>query len=77
MQLILLLLIKKIGHYAIPCKNTDTFVRLEEKLYEDYPEYKDKDTYFIKNGNKIKRFKSLDENKIKNNDVLILNTYDI
>ena len=68
---------QKIGHYAIACKNTDIFARLEEKLYEDYPEYKDKETYFIKNGDKIKRFKSLDENNIKKNDVLMLYTYDI
>ena len=68
---------QKIGHYAIACKNTDTFVRLEEKLYEDYPEYKDKETYFIKNGDKIKRFKSLDENNIKKNDVIMLSIYDI
>ena len=47
-----------IEYYSIPCKNTDIFVRLEEKLYENYPEYKDKETYFMKNGNKIKRFKS-------------------
>ena len=68
---------QKIGHYSITCKNTDKFVRLEEQLYEDYPEYKDKETYFIKNGDKIKRFKNLDENNIKNNDVLMLYTYDI
>ena len=68
---------QKIGHYSISCKNTDIFVRLEEQLYEDYPEYKDKETYFIKNGDKIKRFKSLDENNIKKNDVLMLYTYDI
>ena len=68
---------QKIGHYSIICKNTDTFVRLEEKLYKDYPEYKDKETYFIKNGDKIKRFKNLDENNIKHNDVLMLYIYDI
>ena len=68
---------QKIANYSITCKNTDIFVRIEEQLYEDYPEYKDKETYFIKNGDKIKRFKSLDENKIKNNDVLMLYTYDI
>ena len=67
---------QKIGNYSITCKNTDIFVKLEEQLYEDYPEYKDKETYFIKNGNKIKRFKSLDENKIKKNDILMLFTYD-
>ena len=68
---------QKIANYSITCKNTDIFVRIEEQLYEDYPEYKDKETYFIKNGDKIKRFKSLDENNIKKNDVLMLYTYDI
>ena len=64
-------------HYSIIGKNTDKFVRLEEKIYEDYPEYKDEETYFMKNGEKIKRFKSLDENNIKNNDILMLYTIDI
>ena len=68
---------QKIVHYSIPCKNTDIFAKLEIKLYEDYPEYKDKETYFIKNGDRIKRFKSLDENNIKSNDVLMLYTYDL
>ena len=52
-------------------------LEFEEQLYEDYPEYKDKETYFIKNGDKIKRFKSLDENNIKKNDVIMLYIYDI
>ena len=68
---------QKIVHYSIIGKNTDKFVRLEEKIYEDYPEYKDEETYFMKNGEKIKRFKSLDENNIKNNDILMLYTIDI
>ena len=68
---------QKINNYSIICKNTDKFVRLEEQLYEDFPEYKDKETYFIKNGDKIKRFKSIDENNIKKNDILMLYTYDI
>ena len=64
-------------HYSIIGKNTDKFVRLEVKIYEDYPEYKDEEIYFMKNGEKIKRFKSLDENNIKNNDILMLYTIDI
>ena len=68
---------QKISHYAIACKNTDVFVRLEEKLYEDYPEYKDKETYFMKGGDKIKRFKNLNENNIKNNYIIMLYIYDI
>ena len=31
----------------------------------------------MKSGDKIKRFKKLDENKIKNNDVIMLYIYDI
>ena len=61
-----------IGHYSLVCKNTDIFVRLEEKLNNDYPQLKDKETYFLVNGNRIKRFKTLDENNIKSNDVINL-----
>ena len=59
-----------IGHYSLPCKNTDLFVKLEEKLNKDYPILKDHETYFLVRGNRIKRFKTLDENKIKFNDVI-------
>ena len=61
-----------IMNYCLPCKNTDLFVRLEEKLNNDYPQLKDKETYFLVNGRRIKRFKTLDENKIKSNDIINL-----
>ena len=64
-----------IMNYSLPCKNTDLFVRLEEKLNNDYPELKDKETYFLVNGRKIKRFKTLDENHINSNDVINLFLY--
>ena len=67
---------QKILNYSLICKNTDIFVKLEQQLYEDFPEYKNKETYFMKNAVKINRFKSLDENNIKKNDVIILNTND-
>ena len=57
-------------NYSLPCKNTDLFVRLEEKLNKDYPKLKDQETYFLVRGNRIKRFKTLEENKIKFNDVI-------
>ena len=50
-------------NYCLSCKNTDIFIKLEEKLYNEYPEYKELDTYFTVNGNIIKRFKTLKENK--------------
>ena len=59
-----------IGHYCMVCKNTDMFVRLEEKLYKDYPIFKDYETYFEIKTKRIKRFKTLDENGIKNNDII-------
>ena len=62
--------IQNIGHYCLPCKNTDLFVRLEEKLNNDFPQLKDRETYFEVNGRRLKRFKTLDENKIKTNDII-------
>ena len=60
--------------YAISCKNTTPFVRIEEKLYEEYPEYKETNNYFLHNGTVIKRFKTVEENHIKNGKPIILNT---
>ena len=59
-----------IGHFSLPCKNKDIFVRLEEKLNDEFPKLKDSETYFEVNGRRIKRFKTLDENKIKSNDII-------
>ena len=63
-------------HRPISCKNIDTFVRIEEKIYNEYPKYKDYNTYLTVNGNIIKRFKTFDENKIKDGDTIIVNKYD-
>jgi len=59
-----------IGHYSLVCKNTDLFVRLEERLYKDFPKFKEYDTFFKVNTRGIKRFKTLDENNIKSNDII-------
>ena len=59
--------------YSIPCKNTDIFVRLEERLYEEYPECKETNNYFTCNGEIILRFKSIDDNKLKTGDKILLN----
>jgi len=58
--------------YSIACKNTTPFVKIEEKLYEVYPEYKETENYFLFSGNKIKRFKTIGENKIKNGIPIML-----
>jgi len=57
---------------SVICKNTEKFSELEEKLYNDYPEYSNFDNYFLINGNRVNKKKTLDENKIKNGDIIIL-----
>ena len=51
-------------------KSRDLFVRLEERLYDDFPQFKNYETYFEVNGKRIKRFQTLEQNKIKNNDII-------
>ena len=62
--------VQDIGHYNLICKNTDLFVRLEERLYQDFPDFKNYETYFEVNTRRIKRFKTIEENNIKNNDII-------
>jgi len=67
---------QKINNFALPCKDSELFVRVEEKLYDEYSEYKEKETYFMAGGSKIKRFKTLKENNIKSGSIIMLNIID-
>ena len=62
--------IQDIGHFNLICKNTDLFIRLEERLYNEFPRFKNYDTFFEVKGKRIKRFKTIKENKIENNDII-------
>ena len=64
-----------ITNYSSICKNTDLFVDVEKQLYQDYPNLKDKDIYFVCNGNQIKRFRTIGENNLKKNDILTILEY--
>ena len=66
----------QIIHYSLICKKTDQFSLIEKKLYEAYPEYQESEILFFANGEKIKRFKTLEENKITNSQVIALTPYD-
>ena len=59
-----------IQNYSMPCKNTDLFVDLERKLYEDFPKFKNYETYFEVNTRRILRFKTIEENKIESNAII-------
>ena len=61
---------QKISNYSIPCKNTDVFVKLEEKLNQDFLWLKNKKYYFLNRGNVIERFKTIEENNIQSNDII-------
>ena len=58
--------------HSIICKNTHKFNYLENKLYEKYPELLESENYFITSGNKVNKYKTLEENKIKDNDIITL-----
>lgn len=59
--------------YSIICKDTDIFAKIEMQLYEKYPEFRESENFFIANGIIINKYKSLKENGIKDNDILLLN----
>ena len=59
-------------HKTIICKNTELFCDLEKKIYQDNDKI-DIGNYFTLNGKKIDETKSLDDNNIKDNDIIVLN----
>ena len=59
-----------ICNWCLPCKNTNLFIRLEEILNNKFPELKKYETYFMVNTKRIKRFQTLEENGIKDNDII-------
>ena len=61
-------------HCSIICKNTDKFNRVEDRLYDYYSEYAENENYFTFNGIKINKYKTLKDNNIKNNNIIMLNT---
>ena len=63
-------------HYPMICKNTDTIHKLEEKLYEEYPNLSERENYFLCKGGLINKFQSFEKIKIKNGDIIVLNQND-
>ena len=59
-------------HRTIICKNTELFCDLEKKIYQNNDKI-DIGNYFTLNGKKIDETKSLDDNNIKDNDIIVLN----
>ena len=57
------------------CKNTDKFEKLEQFLYKEIPDYFKNEVqyFFVVNGLRIDRYKTLDENGIRNSSVIMFN----
>jgi hypothetical protein len=60
-------------NYPIACLTSDLFSKLEEKLYSEYPELKNKNIFFIAKGNLVNKNLNLEQNNIKNGDHIIMN----
>ena len=58
-------------NFSTICKNTDQFIIVESLIYKKYPEYEDILSSFLVNGRQVKRFRSFEENGIKNNDIIL------
>ena len=63
-----------IFNYSMACRPTDLFSSLEERLYKDFPKYKNIKKIFMVHANRIAETKTLEENKIKNNDIISIFT---
>ena len=53
-------------HFAVKCVKNNTFAEIEEKLYREYPEYRETNNIFLANGKEILRFKTVEDNDIGN-----------
>ena len=63
-------------HYPIICKNKQKFNEVENLLYEKCPEYKDFENFFLVDGNKIIKSKTLEENKIENGQIITMTVFE-
>ena len=63
---------QKINKYPISCFKTDRFAEIEERLYQEYDEFRETNNTFIVNGTTVLRFKKMSENNIKNGDTIQL-----
>ena len=56
----------------LKCTGNQTFSEIEANLYKLYPQYKETNNIFLCKGSVVKRFKTIDENGIKNGDIILL-----
>ena len=57
---------------GIKCLKTKTFAEIEEQLYKKYDEYRETNNNFLYEGKQILRFKTIEQNKIKDGGKIVL-----
>ena len=73
-EYILVLIIKTFDEKVIfssICKNTDKFIKVEDEFYKEYPEYREYKGYFKIYNKLIDKYKTIEDNKLKNNSIII------
>ena len=58
------------------CKSSFKFIKIEEKFYDMFSEYAEKENNFTLNGTKLNKNKTLEENGIKDKDIIIVKNID-
>ena len=58
--------------FSVQCVDTDTFAEVEEKLYKQFPEFRETNNDFFFNGGPILRFKTINQNKIENGSAIAM-----
>ena len=68
--------VEKDVNFSLVAKNTDSFSSIESRLYHKYPKYRETENIFFFSGNKINRYRTIEENKIKNGDIILVKAID-
>ena len=58
-------------------KPKDDFTKIENILYNNYPNYKKYENYFLVNGRRINKYNTIEQNGIKNDNIITLKTIDV
>ena len=64
-------------HCPIPCNPNDLFKIVIDKFYELYPDYKNKECYFLSSGRKLEPNLSLSQNGVNNGVNILLKINDV
>ena len=60
-------------NFPVSYKKTDKFLFVENKFLKEYPEFKNKNIYYMNGGEVINKNLSIEENRITNADNILFN----